>query len=413
MSAIPHQTAGHYQHCGDWRRRRPCASRGRLSSRVASDSPSTASGSQPSSPPPAVQLLSEAQRDDLTLHQRPSRVAPDSRTASSSSQLRVPTALSDATPLGQWWRDDPSLEQRIQGLLQQRRAAEARELLRTRGDLRHGVSQFFLGVCTGMVDGEAFAVDAYEAAIVAMPGLAEAHINLVRALLVRSRPGDHDRALTLAKLSAASQPSAAMPRYNVGVILMQLGRTTEAAAAFEETLVVDPTHRGALINGAHTLTALRTVGGRGEAESLRQRILSLGRAGVSAGFWEHPQQRPPCFVRNLRPSRPWHDAAAFEMVSVLEAAYPEIKAELFAAQRRGARGGGDGVFTPVGGRAAHDSTIVAAGEWREMPLYGNGSRHEANCAMCPKTAAAIARCPLAIDLAMHGGGETLFSVVRG
>jgi aspartate beta-hydroxylase len=292
------------------------------------------------------------------------------------------------------------------------RANEARELLRTRADLRHGVSQFYQGVCIGMLEGEAAAVDAYEAAIAAMPTMTVAYVNLIRALLARARPGDHDRALHLGRTSAASQPCAAEPQYTLGVIHMQMGRTREAAQAFEKALQMDPTHHGALVNGAHTLTALFSEEPDATAESLRRRIMSLGCLGVAAGLWEDSRQRPPCFVRNLRPSKPWHDPAAFEMVAVLEAAYPDIKAELLAARRAQAGNGGP-AFTPVGGRATHDHTIVAKGQWQELPLFGNGSRHELHCAMCPRTAAAVGLCPLATDLALVGGGETLFSVVRG
>lgn len=312
----------------------------------------------------------------------------------------------------QWWGDDPTLEQRIPELLRDMRANDAKELLRTRADLRHGVSQFYQGVCIGMMEGEAAAVDAYEAAIAAMPAMTVAYVNLIRALLARARPGDHDRALHLGCTSAAAQPGAAEPQYTVGVILMQMGRTREAAGAFEKTLQIDPTHHGALVNGAHTLTALFSEVSSAAAKSVRSRVLSLGRLGVAAGLWEDPHQRPPCFVRNLRPSQPWHDPATFDMVAVLEAAYPAIREELLAAQKAHSGTGGT-AFTPVGGRAAHDHTIVAKGEWQELPLFGNRSRHEVNCAMCPRTAAAVGQCPLATDLALAGGGETLFSVVRG
>jgi aspartate beta-hydroxylase len=310
------------------------------------------------------------------------------------------------------------LERRIPDLLRDGRASEARELLRTHADPRHGVSQFYQGICIGMLEGEASAVDTYEAAVAAMPGTTYVYVNLIRALLARAHPGDLDRALALGSANAAAQPGAAEPQYSVGVILMQMGRTRDAAKAFEKALHIDPAHHGALVNGAHTLTALFADEPRTTVNVLRRRIMSVGRLGVAAGLWEDPQQRPPCLVRNLRPSQPWHDPSSFEMVAILEAAFPAICAELLAAQTTGKKagnGGGafTGAFTPVGGRAVHDHTIVAKGEWRELPLFGNGSRHETNCAMCPHTAAAVARCPPATDLAFAGGGETLFSVVRG
>ena len=69
-------------------------------------------------------------------------------------------------------------------------------------------------------------------------------------------------------------------------------------------------------------------------------------------------------------------------------------------------------FTPVGGRAAHDSSLVAAGEWREFPLYGNGRKYEENCARCPATAATMELVAPAMQLAFAGGGETLFSTLK-
>ena len=69
-------------------------------------------------------------------------------------------------------------------------------------------------------------------------------------------------------------------------------------------------------------------------------------------------------------------------------------------------------FTKVGGRAVHDHPLVAAGEWREFPLFGNGQQYEANCARCPVTTRTMQHVSAAIDLAMAGGGETLFSTLK-
>lgn len=69
-------------------------------------------------------------------------------------------------------------------------------------------------------------------------------------------------------------------------------------------------------------------------------------------------------------------------------------------------------FTPVGGRAAHDHTLVAAGEWTEFPLYGNGQKYELNCARCPVTSGLMEQVEAAMGLASAGGGETLFSTLK-
>ena len=66
----------------------------------------------------------------------------------------------------------------------------------------------------------------------------------------------------------------------------------------------------------------------------------------------------------------------------------------------------------MGGRAVHDGSLVASGEWRELPLFGS-QRRCVGCAACPATAALVeGSIPAAFDLAMAGGGETLFSVLR-
>ena len=63
----------------------------------------------------------------------------------------------------------------------------------------------------------------------------------------------------------------------------------------------------------------------------------------------------------------------------------------------------------MGGRAVHDGSLVASGEWRELPLFGS-QRRCVGCAACPATAALVeGSIPAAFDLAMAGGGETLFS----
>ena len=43
----------------------------------------------------------------------------------------------------------------------------------------------------------------------------------------------------------------------------------------------------------------------------------------------------------------------------------------------------------IGGRAAHDHSLVAAGDWREFALFGNGKKIERNCARCPVTTSII------------------------
>ena len=113
-------------------------------------------------------------------------------------------------------------------------------------------------------------------------------------------------------------------------------------------------------------------------------------------------------MRRLLPNlaaRPWHEVAAHRLAIALEARAGAIRAE-FLALRAAALPLGK-----VGGRAAHDHTLVAAGEWREAPLFGNGRKHAELCARCPVTTATLEACDEAVGMALSGGGESLFSVL--
>jgi len=116
-------------------------------------------------------------------------------------------------------------------------------------------------------------------------------------------------------------------------------------------------------------------------------------------------QRPPHLVRGIR-CQAWYDPREFPMVQLLEVHAAAICSEFMRMQQT------TDEFGKVGGRAMHDHTLVAAGEWREAPLFGNGSRVEHVCRQCPVTTRVMEQCPLAMDLAMVGGGETLFSVLK-
>ena len=141
-------------------------------------------------------------------------------------------------------------------------------------------------------------------------------------------------------------------------------------------------------------------------KAARARLEKLAKAGVKAGLWTRWMQRPPHLVPALR-SQPWWSKADFPWCALLERNYPAIRQEVLALL-----GKPKDTFTPVGGRAAHDHTLVAAGEWREFPLFGNGQRYEDNCARCPVTTKTMECVPAAMELSMAAGGETLFSTLK-
>ena len=350
-----------------------------------------------------------------------------------------------------WFGDAPALEAQIPSLLQAGRAAEARALLAAHAEQGSPITQFYLGVATGQLEGEAAACGLYERCLRQLPMMHAARNNLIRGYVQRGTVaagegeggtgdggGDRDaeeearacrdreeamaKAVEHAQLAAGLQPTVAEMQYQLGVVQMRAGNKGGAIDAYEATLCFDPTHRGALVNGAHVLGQFAPTD-----DAARQRLARIARMGVSAGLWTHELQRPPHLVAGLE-ARPWHGAAAFGFVALLEAhhaairrefvAYSEAAAAAAAAAagsanggQAGGGGGGDGLGA-VGSRATHDSSLVAAGDWRELPLLGSGRRNERACAACPVTAAVLSRIPEAVELAMAGGGESIFSVLK-
>ncbi|CAJ1388510.1 unnamed protein product [Effrenium voratum] len=119
-------------------------------------------------------------------------------------------------------------------------------------------------------------------------------------------------------------------------------------------------------------------------------------------LWENPWQRPGHFLRGLGASA-WHAANCFELCRRLEAAYPQIKAELLSLGACWGR---------VGERAAHDGALVAAGEWNEVVLLGDSEECFGHRQKCPATSAVLAARPEAAHCAQLGVGEALFSRLK-
>ena len=82
---------------------------------------------------------------------------------------------------------------------------EARRLLTTAAVLDAPITQFYLGVVSGKLEGEAAACAYYERALEKMPLLHAARNNLVRALMQRGGATDRMQALTHARRAAQMQ----------------------------------------------------------------------------------------------------------------------------------------------------------------------------------------------------------------
>ena len=302
-----------------------------------------------------------------------------------------------------WYGDNPQLEGKIPQLLQAKRPEairEARALLQTCADEDAPVTQFYLGVVTGQLESEAAACAYYERALKKLPLLHAARNNLIRGLMRRGSKEDMRQALEHARLAAGLQPEIAEMQYQLGVVLMQQQLWDQSAAAYEATIKLQPNHMGAFVNGVHALQQMPPAD-----HVARRRLERFAKLGVKVGLWAHWQQRPPHLMPRLR-SQPWWTSREFPWCGLLERHYAEIRSEVLHLLRAPQN------FTPVGGRAVHDHTLVAAGEWKEFPLFGNGQRYEQNCARCPVTTAVMEKIPEAIELAMASGGETLFSTLK-
>ena len=117
------------------------------------------------------------------------------------------------------------------------------------------------------------------------------------------------------------------------------------------------------------------------------------RAGVAAGVWALPLQRPVQLIRGLA-AQPWHATHAHAACHCLEANYDLIKAEAMALLRADADAAVDAA-DPSSARAAspvftpYDSKALACGEWADLGLYFNGRRNDANARRAPKTSALL------------------------
>ena len=156
--------------------------------------------------------------------------------ASAESANKLAAALAIQKSSRPWWGDESSLERTVPALLQSGKledVAQARHLLRAHADEDAPITQFYIGVACGFLDGEASTCAHYEKALAQLPLLHAARNNLIRGLMKRGSPQDKARALEQARLSAQLQPEVAEMQYQLGVVQMQLnmpGPVRETAA---------------------------------------------------------------------------------------------------------------------------------------------------------------------------------------
>ena len=293
---------------------------------------------------------------------------------------------------------------RCEGLMQAGRFGEAEPLLRHLGHVlpRHPLPPFFRG-CVEQQRGDFLAAcRLYETALELRPELLSARGNLVACLMDLGR---FDAAVGHAEVLTRIDGDSACRWFLLGVVRMRMGDTEAAAQSYQRALEINPTYMEAYVNLDSVLLKL---GRLQECRDWAQRAVS-----ARFGFWEHALQRPPHFVPGLR-SRPWWDPQQFAWARDLEANFEPIKQELLALLGANAEHrprGMPAAWGSVGGRSKHDRSLVQAGDWKEFVLLGNSEKVGQNLSRVPVTAACLSRAPSVLQMAAHGVGETLFSVI--
>ncbi|MDQ3366783.1 MAG: tetratricopeptide repeat protein [Myxococcota bacterium] len=107
--------------------------------------------------------------------------------------------------------------------------------------------------CTLEASDPAGALRAYGRAVAGRPDLADAQNNLGRLLHDRAEPGDLVVAEGHYRLAICASPRVALYWFNLGVVVEDLGRGSEAVAAYERALELDAMTADAHFNLARLL----------------------------------------------------------------------------------------------------------------------------------------------------------------
>ena len=118
--------------------------------------------------------------------------------------------------------------------------------------------------------------------------------------------------------------------------------------------------------------------------------------GVERGVWPSALQRPVGQYASHLEARPFWEAASLPAALALQAAYPQIKAELLSLLSGMAGGKAVGGGKAGSGKAADElfapykSDTLKKGSWTDYQFFAGCRRDERNCERCPATARAIA-----------------------
>ncbi|HEX2596222.1 MAG TPA: aspartyl/asparaginyl beta-hydroxylase domain-containing protein [Luteimonas sp.] len=168
----------------------------------------------------------------------------------------------------------------------------------------------------------------------------------------------------------------------------------------------------AMLHDARAAVLAQALDGVPLAADERERVFAafaphLGRPVTAPA---HRLQQPAFLYIPGLDDRPWWPREAFDCLAAIEARSDEIRAELIAVLA------GDAGFAPYvdmpddAPAAPMWGTLNRSPAWTGFHFFRNGERIDANCARCPRTAAALDALPL-LRIPGHAP-EALFSVLR-
>ncbi|MGE0532122.1 MAG: aspartyl/asparaginyl beta-hydroxylase domain-containing protein [Hyphomonadaceae bacterium] len=255
------------------------------------------------------------------------------------------------------------------------------------------------------------------------PGFAEAPFFLA---LAHKMLGDLQAAVNALDRALAIDPYFFMALLSKAALLEQLGFARVAARTYRNALKIapsdaalPPSQRAAVDHArkvcsdhAQELAAflrVRTQELRGQhANSRLERFDEC--LDILAGVKKPPVQDPLLLLFPHLPLITFFDREAFPWLKTLEAATPEIQAELDVVLREDRAAFAPYIQLPPEAPVNQWEQLNHSPLWTTYNLWRDGVRDDANCARCPKTTALLEGLPLARQ---EGFGPTVvFSVLQ-
>lgn len=167
----------------------------------------------------------------------------------------------------------------------------------------------------------------FERARASNPGYAYVYMNIS---VLEAHEGHLDAALHAADEAVRLNPGLAPAHYYRGRVLEKLGRTEEAAAAYEQALAIDPRH----LEASNALARL-TPNGASSAEALMQ-------SGLDALYAQRKPEEAAAYFRKVLDRNPTHYGATYQLAEALDASGHGDEAQrLWATVLQMAEGYGD------------------------------------------------------------------------